>query len=115
MPAETQRMMQEMLGQARALRAEAALSAARSALAALQADPDDQAALDALLGDTPAAITATRAALRAALEAEQPEAGAIAQLHDLLKQFSPDWEGFSADASLDEKIAALESLQAPTN
>lgn len=110
MPADTQRIMEEMLQRARAVRLEADAVVVRNALAALRAKPDDQQAREALTGRKALAISAARDALRAELQAEAPDASQVALLHDLLKQLSPEWTGFSAEASVEDKLKALEAL-----
>lgn len=110
MPADTQQLMQEMLQRARAVQSEAQAAAVSDALAAFQADSEDQQAQEVLLQNKPLAIPVAREALRDTLQSEQPDANAVALLHDLLKQLSPEWPGFHADAPVEEKLAALESL-----
>jgi HEAT repeat protein len=107
MPADTQTALEQMLQQARQVRAEADAASVNAALRTLREHPDDEQARQTILGLGPRAAPVVRDALRAALQAEPPDPNQVQQLHDLLKALVPEWPGFAPDATLDEKLKAL--------
>ena len=113
MPADGRKTLEALLRQAAAARAKADAGAVEAAVAKLQAQPNNAAARAAIVELGPRAIPALRAALGAALRAEQPDAARVALLHDLLKAVAPNWPGFAADAPPAEKLKALEGLKTP--
>ncbi len=111
LPAEVTTAMREMLGRARAIRAEADAAAVNAALSTLAADPNDEAARGAIVGLGPRAAPALRAALETAIRVDPPEPQRERLLHDLLRSVLPEWAGFPADATREAKLAALDRTE----
>lgn len=111
MPADVQQTIEQLLQQARAKQAAADAASVKAALGKLRDNADDEQARQIILKLGPRAVPALREALRAALQAEQPETHRIRQLHDLLKRLVPDWPGFAPDASPTEKLKALDQIR----
>jgi HEAT repeat protein len=109
MPAEAAPALQQLLQRARTVRAKADAARVKTALAKLRESPDDQPARQTIVRLGERAVAPLRAALRAALQAEQPDAAYVQQLHDLLKELVPNWPGFAPDAPREEKLKALET------
>lgn len=110
MPTDTQQAMRQMLQRAEQVQAEADAATVQAALQTLRARPDDEQARQTVLELGPRAAPAVRNALRSALQTEQPDADQIQRLHDLLKSLVPDWPGWAPDATIKEKLAALEAI-----
>jgi HEAT repeat protein len=110
MPADTQTALEQALQRARHVQAEADAAIIESALQRLREVPDDEPARRAVLALGARAVPILRDALHSALQAEQPDAPRVRQLHDLLKALLPDWPGFAPDAALEQKLKALQAI-----
>jgi len=112
MPADTQEALQQMLQRARQVQLEADAALVRTALQRLRENPADEQARQMILELGPRATPAVCDALCEALQAGQPDANQVQQLHDLLKALMPQWPGFAPDAAVEEKLEALENIPA---
>ncbi|MBN2447503.1 MAG: HEAT repeat domain-containing protein [Phycisphaerae bacterium] len=104
------RSIEEMTGKAVAVLAEVDARRVNEWLAALDANPEDQAAKDGIVALGVRSVPALRERLRAIVTAEPPDAAAERRLHDLLKQVASGWLGFAADAPREDKLKALDAL-----
>ena len=110
MPADRQQALEQMIARARQVQREVDQARVMAALQTLDANPEDNGARTAIGALDTRALPALRAALLDALQAEQRDAARIQRLHDLAKEISPEWAGFAADASAEDKRKMVEML-----
>lgn len=99
------------LGEARRqLKLRSSESAARQSISALAANPQDLAAQRSIVNAGPQAAPLVREAL---LGTVQTASGSTyeAVLVEMLKKLEPDWSGYPPNASLDDKLRALDAAQ----
>lgn len=94
------------------LRRESEREIVAAALAELAADPDNAEALERIISRGRGAAPAVRDALLSLISADGYDRERERRLVDLLKQLVPGWSAYRPDDGMDQKVLALQQLEA---